>query len=292
MKTTVIAAFTCIVVAFSFCAHADEIQQFQHSVTVGGKPGAVLTIGYAGDAANINKLTDLVAGHANEAYNLISSEVSRLNRGTSSGPVSVSWQTAEFLDNALQVSNWTKTDILAAPGSTGSYKDIKVNKNAKTVEINKEGIRLQITPAISGYLADLMIRYINASGMQNALVKVGNVFRGIGDSMHGPWKIQVQEDSTQYAKHSLNLTVSNAGASTISSTQFPGRQIYDPGSKQNITAKCKGATIIMNEASLAEGVAYAIMIMGSNKGQKTLSKMKNARGLIIENSGRFIRWGL
>ncbi len=274
-------------------AHADAPKQYQHSIIVGGRfSGAVLIVGWARDESKIAKLVDLVTQHADEAYRTISSDVARLNGSSSQAPASVGWQTAECVANARRVAEWTKVDILAAPGSSGGYKDVKVDVEKRTIEFKKAGVRINIDPVINGYLADVLIRYIHASGMQNAMVKVGNVFRGVGVSLHGPWKIQVQEDSTTYARHALNLTVSDTAIATISSTQLPGRQVYDPRSGKNIATQCKGATIVMSEAALAEGVAYAVMIAGPKDGMKILERVGKARGLIVDKSGKFLRYGL
>jgi thiamine biosynthesis lipoprotein ApbE len=273
-------------------ARADVVKQFQKQVRVGGKSAAILIIGFPKDEKEINKVIDAVGMRTSEAYNLIMADLTKLNANAGQGPMTVNWQTAELIDNGIKVSNWAGTDVLAAPGSTGGYKDVNVNKDTRTVEIMKPGTLLQTKPMMDGYIADLMIRFVYAAGMRNAMAKVGNVFRSMGNSMRGPWKISVQEDSTTFAKHTLNVTVSNAGAATVSANQLPGRQIYDPGKKRQVNARCKGATIIMNEASFAEGVAYAIMISGPKKGQKMLAKIGAAKGLIVDNSGKFTRHGL
>lgn len=288
-KLRIIAALIICAALFAGTAHASGTKQYSHRVSVGGKSGAVLIVGWSKDEANIQKLVNLVSQHANEAYRSILGDLNRLS--SSEGSMQVSWQTAECLAKGIQVSKWTKVDILSASGSSGSYKDISVNEKKRTVNVKKTGLRFKADSIMSGYLADLMIRYIHSSGMQNALVKVGNVFRGVGHSMHGPWKIQVQEDSSTYARHALNLTVSNVAIATISSTQLPGKSIYNPRAKHNVATQCKGATIVMSEGAQAEGVAYAIMIAGPGDGMKIMEK-SGANGLIVDKSGKFLRRGL
>lgn len=280
LRFIIVLLMTTTLLAWPQILHASGLEQYQHRVTIGGRvPGAVLIVGWQKDEKDVKRLVDLVAQHADEAYRTINGDISRLNGSSAGTTQTVGWQTAELLSRGVQVSKWTKTDILKAPGGNGGYKDISVKEKSRSVEIKKDGIRLQAQSIINGYIADLMIRYISASNMQNAMVKVGNVFRGMGQSTRGPWKIQVQEDSSTYARHALNITVSNSGAATISSTQMTA-------------SRCKGATIIMNEAALAEGVAYAIMIKGPNEGMKILSKLGSARGLIVDKSGKFVRYGL
>lgn len=274
-------------------AHADVPKQYQHGIAIGGTTsGAVLIVGWTRDESKIAQLVELTSRHADEAYRTIKNDVARLNASSVQGPIAVGWQTAECVAAAQQIAEWTRLDVLAAPGSDGGREDVSTDVKGKTIEFKKAGVKITVDAVINGYMADILVRYIYAAGMQNVMVKVGNVFRGVGQGLNGPWKIQVQEDSTTYARHALNLTVSDTAIATISSTQLPGRQVYDPRSRKSVATQCKGATIVMNEAALAEGLAYAIMIAGPKDGMKLLERVGNSRGLIVDTAGTFFRRGL
>ena len=288
-----IAAAFLMMILFAQKGYGSEVKQYQHAVTIGGNiSGTVIIVGLVSDDSKIQQLINYVVDMANEANNAVKSDIGKLNSAEPGTSIQVSWQTAELLSKGKKISEWTSTDILSAENSTGSHKDISVDEKGRSVSIKKAGIKINPSPIISGYLADILIRYINSAGMQNAMVRVGNVFRGMGSGTHSPWKIQVQEDSSTYAKHALNIIISDSGAATVSSTQFPGQTIFDADSGKNIPVKCKGSTIIMSEAVYADGVAYSMMILGPEKGIKTLADMKSARGLIVDKAGKFIRQGL
>ncbi len=266
------------------------IKQFQRQFSLGGRlPVAILIVGFERDAANIEKLFDLVSAKANEAYARLDdlnpqSDILRINAGAGSGSVKVADDVAAAFKAAQQAASWSGGAYDFITG-TGTYRDVSVGDSS--VELKKAGMEAHLGGMLNGFFAEYLIRLINASSMQNAMVKVGNVFRGIGQGMYGPWKIQVQDDSGTYAHHALNLSVSNTGIATVSANQFRSGQLLDPRTKQQIAPRCKGVTLIMNDAALAEGVAQAIFVLGAEEGMKLLSKY--GKGLIVDNDGKFLR---
>lgn len=174
-----------------------------------------------------------------------------------------------------KVCDWTG-GAFEVVTSGGSCKDIKVGKDS--VEFRGKGAKIDLSPMIAGFMAEMMARLINAAGMNNAVVKVGNVFRGFGQGMSGPWKIQVQDDAGTFAHHALNLTVLNTGIATVSATQYRGSPA---------ASSCRGTVAVMSDAALAEGVAYAAFRLGPEAGFKLLSGV--AKGLVVDANGKFMR---
>lgn len=271
-------------------AHAQGgIRQFSRQTTVGGRHSVqILIVGMERDAASIERLLDLAVAKASEVTanldpNNPSGELAQL---MAKGSMQVSEEVAFAFEEALQVAGWTGGRFDIAFGD-GSYRDIKISKGSRTVELKRPGMQLKFDYIISGVLAELMARLISASGMQNAIVKAGNVFRGLGQGMGGPWKIQVQDDAGTFARHALNLTVLNTGIATVSASQFRGQPPIDPRSGQAIAPPCRGVVALMNDAAAADGIAYAAFISGPGEGQKLLSKY--AKGLLVDPDGKFIR---
>jgi len=253
----------------------------------------MIIIGWPADAANIQKLADLVVAEAEKVYDLLdaanpASEVARLNANSGKGKMQVSWPVSDAFKKAKKISEWTKGafDIVVL---NGDHKSYSVDEKASTVDLKNSGMEVRFDPVMEGYLADYMITLIYAAKMQNAMVRAGNVFRGIGRSLYGPWSIQVQEDSSAYARHALDLTLSNTGIATISAAEFRGRPLIDYRSKKAVSPACKGATIIMDEAALAQGVAYGVFVMGPADGMSMLNRIGKARGLIVDMQGKFMR---
>lgn len=292
------SAFGCtfcalFVLLFSGHSNAQDAKQYQQNFSIKGRvSGTIIIVGLVQDAANIQKLADMVIAEAEKVYDSLdasnpSSEIAKLNASGGKGKQKVSWQVADALKAAKKVAGWTKGafDVVAVGGN---YDSISVDDNDDMVEFKKAGMEVRMDNIIEGVLADFMIGLINQANMKNAMVRVGNVFRGTGISPFGPWRIQVQEDSTSYAKHALNLTVSGTGIATISATDFRAKPLLDYRSGNTAGITSKGATIVMNEAALAQGIAYGVFVMGPEAGMNLLSKV-GGRGLIVDSQGKFLR---
>ncbi len=269
------------------------IRQFQRQVMIGGRiPAAILIIGFEKDAGAIEKLMDIVSQKANETFGRLDgnnpgSEVARINAAAGQSAVQASEDVVEAFKTAQQLSKWTDGAFDVIYGGSGHYKDVSIGGNS--VQLKNAGMQARFDDMIDGFLAELMIRYIFASSMQNAMVKVGNTFRGIGQNVMGPWKIQVQDDEGTYAHHALNLSVSNTGIATVSANQYRSQQLIDPRSNSAVAQPCRGVTLVMNDAALAQGVAHAVFLLGPDEGLKLLAKLGKAKALIVDNNGKFIR---
>lgn len=271
------------------------VERFTRQFTIGGRlPGAILLVGWSKDAKDIHKLLDLVIARANESYSRLdwrnrSSEVARLNSHAGKGRLKVSGDVLAAFQAAQKASRLTDGAFDIAYAGSGSYRNIKVKDKGSTVELKKAGMRVSFDPIMEGFLADLILRYIYGSNMRNTIVKVGNVFRGMGQDLRGPWKIQVQDNEGTYAHHALNVTIGNTGMATISAGQFRSQPLIDPRSKKAISPTLRGTTIVMNEAALAQGMAHAIFVLGPDQGLALLKKSGQAKGLIVDQTGKFIR---
>lgn len=270
------------------------IKLYQRQFMAGRSPAVILIVGWQRDAKDVERLMDIVSQRVSETFMRLdwqnpSGDVARVNASAGVGPVQVSPDVADAFEKAKKISSWTKGAFDITYAGPGSYKNIRVNKGNSSVELKKGGMQARFDNLIEGFLAEYMIRLIHTANMQNAMVKVGNVFRGMGSGVQGPWKIQVQDDAGTFAHHALNLVVSNAGIATASASQYRGRQLIDPRSKGAINPPCKGTTIVMKNAAEAQGIAFATFVLGPKKGYEMLVKLGNARGLIVDSAGKFIR---
>ncbi|MBN1282775.1 MAG: FAD:protein FMN transferase [Proteobacteria bacterium] len=268
---------------------------FSRQTALGGRvQAALLIVGWQKDASAIERLIDIVAERTGAVASQLDwqnpgSDVGRINAAAGQSAVAVSEDTIAAFEEAKQVSDWTKGLFDVASYGQGSYKDIKIDRGARTVQLKKSGMQVRFDGILEGFLAEYMLRLIAAANMQNAMVKAGNVFRGMGSSVMGPWKIQVQDSEGTYAHHALNLQVSNNAVATVSANEFAYQELVNPRNKERIGAPCKGVTIVMHNAAQAQGVAKAVFIAGPKDGMELLAKMGKANGIIVDNAGKFLR---
>ncbi len=287
--------FATAILLLSAAANAEDVKLFKRQATLGGKlNAAVLIVGWQRDSKAIEQLVDIVAQRAGDVFMRLdwqnpASDVARLNAHAGLGPVTVSDDTISAFEEAKRISKWTGGWFDVAAYGSGSYRNIKIDGGKRTVELKKAGMQVRFDGMVEGFLAEYMLRLISAANMRNALIKTGNVFRGMGSGPAGPWKIQVQDDAGTYAHHALNLSLNNTGIATISANEYRHQPLINPKNKSQIQPPCKGVTIVMKNAAQAQGVAKAVFTAGPERGYKLLGKMGKANGLIVDNNGKFIR---
>lgn len=286
-----LAALLLLISQASFAQ--SQIKQYQKHTKIGGSlDTTILIVGWTADDASIHRLLELLVTKSTEAFNLLNwqnpyGETAKVNANAGNGPVVVSGITLGAFQAYKKIAEWTSGNFDLNYGNAGSYRDVKINDRKSTIELKKSGMQIRFDNMLEGFLADLIIRYIHSANMNSAMAKVGNIFRGMGSSMHGPWRIQVEDDAGMFAHHALKLTVKNTGIATISGNQFRSKPLINPQTKQTMAPTCKGTTVVMNEAAFAQGLAFAVFVLGPEKGMKLLKKY--GKGLIVDNQGKFLR---
>jgi hypothetical protein len=182
-------------------AYAQSATEYSYPLGIGAGIGGEITIvGLSSGKEDVDKLAEVVTQKAQEALRTITSDIARIN-AAGQGVHEVGWPTAQCLAAAKKVSKATKVDIMAL---TGSFKGANIDEKNNTVDIKKPDTTVSCNRIVNGYMANLVASYIHTALMQNALVRVGNAYRGMGRGLYTPWKMQIQEDTTRFAKRALD----------------------------------------------------------------------------------------
>lgn len=104
------------------------------------------------------------------------------------GSVSKLWSVGkkgEFVPTAEQIK---------AAVALVDYKQVKVDKDAQTVKLNKSGMILDLGGVAKGYILETMLKTLKDSGVKSALVNGGGDVLTLGKRADGkPWRIGVQD---------------------------------------------------------------------------------------------------
>lgn len=293
MRHTILIFAACAILPLSANAQEGAVKQFQSQFKIGGKiPAAIVIVGYAKDSAEIGKLLTVIAGRADEVFARLdwqnpASEVSKINEQAGQGPVQVSSEVVAAFSAAEKLSTWTDGLFDVTFAGQGNWKNIKIKKDNSTVELKKSGMQARFDRITDGFLAEFISRCIQAGGMQNALIKVGGAFRGMGTGQDGQWKVEVQDAAGAFAHRAVELTIGNAGIATASAAAFKDGMIINPKTKKEVAAPCKGVIVAMKDATFAAGISSAALILAPDEAMKLITKF--GRGIILDKDGNFIR---
>lgn len=281
---------------FTSFTYAQEKQEhFSRTFYAGTSPAAIIIVGSSSERHIIEPLLDRAIGQTVDAFNQLhwqnpAGEVAKIN-AASGDAIPVQPTTLAIFKAAARAAEWTggAFDITFA-SPVGDYTAIKINDRNETIKLKKKGMQVRFDYILDGFLADLAIRTIHEGGRSHAMVKIGNVFRTLGSSAYGPWKIQIhQHESQTHAYRAMNLVVANTGAATISGLEFQKTPLLDPRTKQSVTICCRGVSIVSSEAALAQGLAYGIYVLGEQQGIALLNSLNKAQGIIVDSNGNLLR---
>jgi len=253
-------------------AHAQGAKEYSYPLGIGaGIGGELIIVGLSSGKNDVDKLAGIVIKKAQEARQTITSDIARIN-AAGQGLHEVGWPTSQCLAVAKKVSKKTKFDIMAL---TGSYKSVNIDEKNHTVNIKKPDTTVSCNRIINGYMANLIASYVHTALMQNALIRVGSSYRGMGRGVYAPWKMQIQENTTRFAKRALDIQLTNTGGATAN----------------NGAGQLKGAAVIFGNAAEAEGLAHVILEGDAIQASDILARY-GAGGLLINKEGKFIKVGM
>jgi len=251
---------------------------------------------------------------------LPTSEVSVLN-DCAGEPVAVSAETVLLVERAIEA--WRITggsfdatvlgDVIRA-GYDRTFDELrKVPVTSELVigctdiEIDGREVRL---PAGTGFdsggigkglAADLVAVEVMAAGAEGVCINVGGDLRVLGASSDGTWTVAVEHPSFDQPIAHIGLQFGAIATSTTLKRRWlvgdePRHHLIDPRTGRPSTSDLTHATVIAGEAWIAEVMAKAVLLRGSQQAFDLLSAddaaiVVDERGEILTSAGvdRFTR---
>ena len=175
----------------------------------------------------------------------------------------------------------------AATMSLVGYRSVKLDATAKTVELMKPGMQLDLGGIAQGYAADDAMRILREAGLTRALVDVSGDIR-VGDAPPGRdgWKVEIEAlrpPKGDAAGEPKLVTLTNAAISTAGdayqSTEIEGvrySHIIDARTGQPMTQSCS-VTVIAPDALTADGLDTALCVLDAAKGRTLVKGVPGVR---------------
>ncbi len=245
------------------------------------------------------------------------SELTKVNAAAGKAPVRVSDELLDVIEKSLMVSRRTGGAFDATVGSVEAvwgdiqrdgggrlpkedavrealgrvgYQRVRVDRDKKTVFLEREGMRLDLGGIAKGYIADRGMALLKRGGVRQALINAGGDIRASGGTVARPWRIGLQDPSEE--GRILGVFSFREGAVVTSGTYeryFKAKDkrfahIMNPGTGQPVEGLLS-ATVISDETFLADALATAIMVRGRQGGVALLGRFPTARGVLVEEDG-------
>lgn len=273
------------------CTADGKCTYYHTEVLPGGITAKVEVVSLGAFKGDIDKVFEYAFGDVRRVASLFNasdpnSEVAKVNANAGKGFVEVGPEFQLIMKASKKAFLWTDGtfDISTAPG-VGNFNHIKVAGNM--VLLKREGMKIGFDNIIHGFIADLLIRAIYNANVDNAIAEVGPTSRSIGRSVVGNWRTQVDDSDGTFARRGMTLDTSNVSVGTV--VAGVNAPMVDPRWGTPIQKMCRSVTIISRNAAISEALAHGIYVIGPEKGMMLITRLQNVRGVIVDNSGNFIK---
>jgi FAD:protein FMN transferase len=214
-----------------------------------------------------------------------SNEISRLSDGAfdaSVGPLVKLWRSARRLKKL------PADDQLAAARQLLGWKDIWLDTQARSVELQKPGMLLDFGGIAKGYIADQARAVLVQRGIKQCLVAVaGDISAGDAPPGRDGWRIGIAPLDKPDGQPSRYLRLSNCSISTSGDAfQFVEiggvrySHIVDPATGLGLTRR-SSVTVVAADGATADGLATALSVLGPDRGLKLIEEMKGPAALFV-----------
>jgi thiamine biosynthesis lipoprotein len=156
---------------------------------------------------------------------------------------------------------------------------------------NSAGVTLDLNSIAKGFAVDQVSQLIAASGFENYLVEIGGEVYAAGlrkDSQK--WRVGINKPQKDAAFNEVYKVVSLSNKAFATSGDYRNfveidgvrySHIIDPRTGYPVSNGIAGVSIIADNCTLADGLATAIMVMGTEKGIPLVNRLDNVEGLIV-----------
>ncbi|MEJ2101566.1 MAG: FAD:protein FMN transferase [Desulfobacterales bacterium] len=156
---------------------------------------------------------------------------------------------------------------------------------------NLASVTLDLNSIAKGFAVDEVARLIAAAGFKNYLVEIGGEVYAAGLRQDGrKWRVGINMPRKDAAINEVYKAVSISNEAFATSGDYrnffeiDGRRyshVIDPRTGYPVSNGVVSVSIIADNCTLADGLATAIMVMGTEKGIELVNRMQNVECFIV-----------
>ena len=163
---------------------------------------------------------------------------------------------------------------LAAARALVAWRDVVVDRPARTIYLRRPGMRLDAGGLLKGYAADETVRILRARGVRSAIVNLGGDIFALGRKPGGsPWQIGVQnpDDERGATIGVLSVTDRTVATSGVYEHFFVANgkryhHIMDTRTGYPVDNGLESVTVVSTSGIDADGIALAVFCLGVDDG--------------------------
>ena len=307
-------ALPASVMLFASLAHADW---FGERIDLMGTSVSVEL--WHEDAVEAERLVAAVIAEYRRIDELMStykatSEISRVNEAAASAAVPIGEEMFALIERAQEISARSdgafdisyesvgylydfrrrqRPDAAQVSASLVSvdYRAIELDAQLSTIRFAREGMRINLGGIAKGYAVERAAQWLQARGIEHAVLNAGGDTRVLGDRRGQPWVIGIRhpraEDDVITRLPLVNEAISTSGDYERFFEEGGERvhHIINPGTGQP-TDELMSVTVIGPDAVLTDGLSTTLFVLGMDKGLTLIEDYVGYEAIIVDRSGQ------
>ncbi len=185
---------------------------------------------------------------------------------------------------------------LAQARALVGFEKLRLDPVARTVQLLKPGMRLDVGGIAKGYAADEAIQILKRHGIDRALVAEAGDIVVSGPPPGGDgWLIGIAPLESTQAVPRRYLSLRNAAVSTAGDAErfveIDGRRyahIVDPKTGLGVVDRCS-VTVVARDGATADSLDTAVYVLGPDRGLPLVEATESAAALIVRSTGAMVQ---
>jgi len=217
-----------------------------------------------------------------------SQELAQRSRGAfdiTAGPVIHLWRRARRRHELPDAKE------LAQARRLSGYKLLRLDARARTAQLLKPGIMLDLGGIAKGYAADEALKVLARHGIDRALVAAGgDIALGAAPPGEPGWRIGIAPLESPDAPPSRFLLLHDAGVSTSGDAEQHAEiggvrysHIIDPRTGRALSGR-SSVTVVAPNATSSDGLATALSVLSPKRARAILRAYPHSAALILRQS--------
>jgi FAD:protein FMN transferase len=213
-------------------------------------------------------------------------EMSRLSRGA----FDITYASVGYLYDYRAHQRPTDDEIAAAlPGV--DYRQVVVDREARTIRFLKEGVRIDLGGIAKGYAVDRAVERLRAMDVRHAMVNAGGDTRLLGDRRGKPWIVGIRDPRAD-GRMVTRLPLADESVSTSGDYEryfeedgLRYHHILVPGTGRS-AREVRSATVLGPDATLTDALSTTVFVLGVERGMEIVSRVPGVEAVIVDAAGR------
>ncbi len=207
------------------------------------------------------------------------------------GPMTRAWRAKRMMPEPQLPDAAELEELMSRVG----FRYMILNEDSKTVQLEKENMRLDLGGIAKGYAAEEAVRVIQSFGIRSVLVDAGGDIT-LGDAPPGrdSWDVAVPKIRRDPSAEHIRLRLSDKTVTTsgdmfqyieIDGVRYS--HIINPKTGIGSTDRFQ-ATVISSNGMYADAFASALTLMNPEDGIALINRIEETEAIIFQNTGEEI----